>query len=768
MCVLLRLTFVRQGDTITGNPMEGVISVKTIKQLLRQPLKTLLGILLMTLAVAVLCICLGQALAARSTRQELDERFSTVAIPSLSGEEESTAAGDWESWLEQVERSAQRVLVDGEELSWLESLIQQRPDMVQAVSRSGLLSASIPELVPYNTLSESVFDNLDPEEAYYDRYITSTYSTDGTHFDSAVLVITLEKIGTTLAAVPPALTMEEFQASISSIINMDDRYKNDYRAYCEMNPNEKVSYEEYMYRKYLDAYEALAANYGGTETDSGTGYSVELTGTVTQVLALADGVPDPLGTTARLTLTLPSEADVEALGLQEGSSYIVYGQDYYNKHQALKKYMGKNSYVLDQPFDAGLLSKVSAKNHWIYVVKNKRLVTALYDGVPVDPWQYHALNTITMTLTVPQCLSTWDGTGDASRYAAPTIAPVTGTVEEFLASPEGAQWKAAIETAEANNHGFAVVGVEKLFHLPAFSLEFAKIGAGRDFTQEERESGARVCIIHEWVAEQSGLQIGDTITLNFFIGDENNPYDTQDAVLRPAADLYVAGTTAFTETAEYTIVGFWQGLVWPTSTDYYCFSANTVFVPRTAVQTPMEQSESVAFTAGVLKNGTMEEFYQLCRRSGHAGAFKLTDQGYGEIAGSFHNYEELARQVVTIGVVVYGILLLLYLLLYPMSMGKNAKIMESMGCHFLRRWGHILLSSLVILTAASLLGMLLGYGLWDRMLSALQTEAESTVALELAPGMLAVVAAVQLLLALALSGIAAGFTALSRGISKRR
>ena len=37
--------------------------MKTVKQLIRQPLKTLLGVVLMTLAVAVLCICVGQSLA---------------------------------------------------------------------------------------------------------------------------------------------------------------------------------------------------------------------------------------------------------------------------------------------------------------------------------------------------------------------------------------------------------------------------------------------------------------------------------------------------------------------------------------------------------------------------------------------------------------------------------------------------------------------------------------------------------------------------------
>ena len=77
--------------------------MKAIKQLLRQPLKTLLGVLLMTLAVAVLCICVGQSLASQYTKKGLNERFSTVAIASL---QEDLTGG-------------QMVMVEEELLEWL-------------------------------------------------------------------------------------------------------------------------------------------------------------------------------------------------------------------------------------------------------------------------------------------------------------------------------------------------------------------------------------------------------------------------------------------------------------------------------------------------------------------------------------------------------------------------------------------------------------------------------------------------------------------------
>ena len=55
--------------------------MKTIKQLLRQKGKSVFGVILMTLAVAILCIWVGQSIAARTTILELED-----AVKSLLGD----------------------------------------------------------------------------------------------------------------------------------------------------------------------------------------------------------------------------------------------------------------------------------------------------------------------------------------------------------------------------------------------------------------------------------------------------------------------------------------------------------------------------------------------------------------------------------------------------------------------------------------------------------------------------------------------------------
>ncbi len=56
--------------------------MKSFRQIWRRPTRTLLGIMLITLASAVLCVCLGQSFAASVADKGIDEKYITVAFPS--------------------------------------------------------------------------------------------------------------------------------------------------------------------------------------------------------------------------------------------------------------------------------------------------------------------------------------------------------------------------------------------------------------------------------------------------------------------------------------------------------------------------------------------------------------------------------------------------------------------------------------------------------------------------------------------------------------
>lgn len=729
--------------------------MKTLNQMLRQPLKTLLGLLLLTLAAAILCVTVGQFWAANSTKEDLDRKFSTVAIPSR---------------LEDV-RGIQAYRVDQEILDFLDRMAQEYPNIVKAVMKHGVLSASIPELRPYSkaagTKIPKYFSDYMTEEER-NIYIPSGYGAQ-CYYDSAMLVFTLEEV---------------------VFIREEESYIEGGLVLSETEFISKEAYEAYI---------------NASWTTKKKGYTMKLKGTVTQVLSLEAGWDDPVGRIINLTVTSPNLELLEELNLEVGGEYIAYGMDYYDDYKYLVTYMAGSSYhhVDFYPYDPALLRQPTQQEIDNYKEDKDIDAIMLYDDVPLVQWQVDSLYASSMTvelgggLTEYQAIRDENGTligekpvlevtytdqnGESitvdkaqlyETYTIPTLHKLTGSAEDFLSSAEGESWQRAMERDEINNHAFVVYGVEDIDHLAAFALEQDKISAGREFTAEEIESGVRVCIIHELIAQNSGLQVGDTITLSFYGSDPALPWQklTKDGVdlLRPAATLYF-DSTPILETAEYTIVGLWQGDVWPViAENSYRFSGNTVFVPRSSVQARMENRNNYLSHVGLLENGTIAQFHELAQKSGFAGMLKYTDQDYSKIATNFHNYDSQGKQMLAAGAVIYALLLILFLLLFPASMHKAVATMQSLGVPYGKRFFHVLLWSMAIVVPSAVLGAVVGQQVWHHMAAFLQSWAESAIALELKPQMLMAVSAAQLALALLLSLMVALVVARPRNLSSRR
>lgn len=729
--------------------------MKTLKQMLRQPLKYFAGVVLLTLAVAVLCVCLGQALAAKTTKADLDRQFSTVGIITDYTDSDR---------------------VEQELLDWLEETALEHPDVLKDVSCQGILSAYIPELLPryINGATGHSTITVINGAIYFGNAVFSGYKTvrQTMPYDCAMLVITLEEVS------QPEAIIEKFDPNGENLTEDDFEFIQEYLEY-----QETTQWTEVI-----------------------TGYSIKLVGTVTQVLSLHESAQSPEGMIARLSLTLPTLEQIEDLNLVPGEQYIVYGMDYINQYQNLVSSLKiKYSHVELEPFDPSLLDIFTPEEVDAYAKRiGREGVVALYNYVPLYQNMLDQLNAITMTLMSPISTTAYNDIRDQAeilqqlipktevtyydadgisytlsneeyiaRYEIPTIAKLDGSVEDFLLSEAGKTWQAALQRDKINNHAFTVLGVTRMNHVATFSMGRSVITEGRDFTKEEEEKGGRVCIVHESIAHQSGLQLGDTITLNLYNTDCGLPYEVSRTeggnMIRPKASIYF-DTTPFVETEEYTIVGFWADGKGASSIDsnLYDFTTNTVFVPQTSVQVPMQMANGINFITAVLENGQIHQFHDLVKGAGFAGRLRYSDQNYSKIATNFHNYEDLARQILTIGLVLYVVLMLLFLLLYPASQRKTVWTMQSLGCTYLRRFGYVLLSSMSIVVPATALGGLVGYSLWEWVVAALQATAESSIVLRLDPGALAQIAAAQLVLALIFNVLVAVLVAAPRSIASRR
>ena len=142
--------------------------MKNLRHLFRQPLKTVTGIILVTLAVSILCVSVGQAFAVRMTQQKMNHEFTTVAMLTNT------------------------YTVPEDVLSWLNKTAEEHPDVIKMISEQGFLSSYIPGM---KTLNYS-----DPEDGiFYDTGITGPTTVrpwpHGRPYCCAMFVITIDSVG---------------------------------------------------------------------------------------------------------------------------------------------------------------------------------------------------------------------------------------------------------------------------------------------------------------------------------------------------------------------------------------------------------------------------------------------------------------------------------------------------------------------------------------------------------------------------------------------
>lgn len=656
--------------------------MKSIRQLTRQPLRTLAGILLTAIAVAVLCVSFSQTLAASDTARKLKETYITVALPT-----------DLE------------VEIEGRN-EWLETAAAQYPDIVTEDTMHGLASAYIPELAP-----------CVKSPSYY----------------GAMLEITLTEIG-----------------------------------YVGL-PYEDVTYP---------ATEEMIEEYGvyfytQREEIEGQGIYAELVGTVDRVIGLQGTHADPTGFTARLTLRLPDMQAFEDLDLTTGERYIVYGDSYTDLDKLLRANLAAfMTWYKEEDLPEWDMSTLEeyvdpdARSQEFYAARREGREPD-YSGLPTSYKckigdLYHGLSaeemkqfrSIGLTLEDRSVMPQYEA---EERYTVPTIAPLSGTVEEFLASGDGTLWQERLDDIGVNTRSFPVMGVENLQYVAKFAAGRADIAEGRSFTAGEVKAGAKVCVISKYLAEENGLTLGDTIDISYFNYDFENPYQSfihDGGTHRPHPYLYFSGTMDMLDREGYTIVGLYElenpWVIY--GDDPYDFSPNTIFVPKTSVTGTMDFSTEGQFRTLVIASDRLADLLSILVEADMDGILEFYDNGYNAIALTLTDFEAAAKRILPIGIIVYAVVMLLFLFLFPAWEGRTLARMDSLGADHGKRVRHVLASTLGILIPGSVTGTLAAVALWQVVAEALGQYMETDIAVELNTGWLWLVMAVQAALVAAAAG----------------
>lgn len=727
------------------------------KMLLRQPVKTALGILLVALAVASLCLGLGQTIAAYETERHLNSLFQTVAFSGSAYSEETD--------------------------TWFQTYAREHPDVIEGVSQAGLVSAYIPGLTPDNYTNHLV-------PAVSQTAAPLLQSGSGLRqFSTAALVVTLTEIG---------------KAGDQQLYAMGGKLMK------------RVSGN--IFRETSEA--------------ENTGLQVMLRGTVDAVVRLEQGFTSPVGYTAQIELTVRDAEALEELNLTVGQQYLVYTTTYYDdwaiRNQLsvelgipllpefdldkltmfprVQKLYGKDcvgKYDFGQAIHGVTASEIDAMHKVHLTVGNPGGIpdvtyTVDWDSEPayylsgeLDSLEdsmgasfYCLVDTGVKTPVYPVTVQTvdtktyTDGRGETvtipaaeyeARYARPAIVSLTGSLEDFLREENGL-WQAALEDIEINNHSFPMIGVEKLSNLPDFMRNMARIVEGRDFTAEELASGAPVCILSESLARDNGLQVGDTISAQLYEGDSTLPGQRSKNVDNPAAFLYHGKTTRLEEPGTYTIVGLYrQDSPWGGEDQNLCsFTPNTIFTPKNALPDWQKAECRGIFRTIFLKGSNATAFYTAVAAREYEDAFQYHDSGFEAVAESLESYKAIAGRVFAIGVILYSVLLVLFLAMYPMQQGKTLRVMERIGTEPRSRSAFVQLSSLGILVPGTALGGFTGSVLWNRVVQFLLNSAEGAFAVRLEAWVLVLLAVAHLAVAWGLVYLVSVPLCRNHGISRGR
>lgn len=701
--------------------------MKTVKQLLRQPMKTLFGVILIALAVAVLCVCLGQAAAAEETQKRLNDIFATIALPTVDYTKEADL--------------------------WALDYAGAHPEVVKAAGTHSLIGTYIPELNPKNYTEHVAGKAV--------SYINNNYlllpGMSEIEYPSAMLEITLTEVGTPSTQwlysengsfeymdVPSAGAYVTICGVVENVLGLADGYP-DYRGY---------TVSSYIYMPSMEDLENLGLAVG----DRYLIYSTDLRDSDRSLRsAMIIWYPELWEVMQRpfdLEMVTVSEAELNRDGFN-GQDYVATyehdGHHYAISRQMFEQFRKLIIDIIDESAMPNFTWELdSAGNPAAVLLDHQTYLGKNGESITVTPEEYH------------------------ERYAEPTIVHLEGTAEEFLASEEGALWREALYNIEINSHAFPVIGVEDMNQIADFAQSKAAIVAGRDFTAQELSGGAKVCIMSQSLAEQNGLAVGDSLRVQHFENDPGVPYQINisegNGSAKPVAYFFFDRTMDLQEAEEYTIIGLYdQEIEWEYVGDnLYCFSPNTIFVPESAVSARMDYGYAAFFRSFMLHNGTIDEFQLAASEAGYAGMFYFNDNGYSAVGENLDFYKDSVGRALIVGICVYAVVILLFFLFFPMQQKPTLRIMETLGSKCSTQRKHMMFYCSAILIPGTMMGILAGALSWKYVVNSLLQSSDTVIEVTVRFSTMLAVGVIQLILTLFLSLLAALFITNGKNVMKRR
>lgn len=259
--------------------------------------------------------------------------------------------------------------------------------------------------------------------------------------------------------------------------------------------------------------------------------------------------------------------------------------------------------------------------------------------------------------------------------------------EDFYETRRGQRWLRFLESIDYVQHIFPVTGTNDIHLMMSFYRGDNYISCGREFTQEEYDAGAKVCLISELFASKNRLQVGDRIRLPLLMSDHARSAGSRfrgtgfgmSSFLNGKGEIY----DPF-EDSEYEIVGIYGGA---TGLDgEYGMGFQEVVIPAASVKNsdadnlilagPMHGST----TSFQIENGTIDEYMKQWSRQGVDNVeITFYDRGYTKLEAGMENMKSMARILVVMGAVMVLMVLGYFTWLFILRQGERTAVERCLG-----------------------------------------------------------------------------------------
>ncbi|HHW23001.1 MAG TPA: FtsX-like permease family protein [Clostridiaceae bacterium] len=206
---------------------------------------------------------------------------------------------------------------------------------------------------------------------------------------------------------------------------------------------------------------------------------------------------------------------------------------------------------------------------------------------------------------------------------------------------------------EAMNNSLMICRAREIDDIEEFNQGYLKPVSGRLFTREEADSGAKVCVISQSLANTHNLNVGDTLTIR--LSDDEN------------ATMYAWGDK-MSRQEDLTIVGIVNH-----HTDYH---RNVYTTPVTDSARPVRFLYDLG--QATIRNGTAEEFLSAIKPLLPERTFiAVYDQGYQATADAL---KVIRNAAISLSVIAFAVTITVLSFFAYMFTDKQREAIEIMRC----------------------------------------------------------------------------------------